>query len=296
MSILVNGEEVPPELIRDEAERIKQMQAGALSDDLEGKIRLRQAAERNAIGRVLFRQATSQDQDPIDPKRVEKELKTYLASQGCVTPRAESEARKNIQEQLRAERTIARLVGAIKTPSLAEMERFHRKNRHNFIGQETVKASQIVKHPTEECPDAQAKAVIDSAMADLQSGHSFEDVVARYSDCKQNGGNLGEFSRGVMVDEFDEVVFALRPGERSPVFRTAFGYHIVELKERRPGRPLAFKEVRHDIERVMVFGCRQTAFQQAVQVLLERATIRRVSAEQVPSFTKTTAAGQSAAL
>ena len=38
---------------------------------------------------------------------------------------------------------------------------------------------------------------------------------------KGGGGDLGSFERGVMVEEFDNVVFAMKPGERSPIFRNA---------------------------------------------------------------------------
>ena len=68
---------------------------------------------------------------------------------------------------------------------------------------------------------------------ELRNGAAFAEVADRYSDCPGSGGDIGWFPRGEMVPEFDEVVFALAPGENSEVFRTRFGFHIVRVLERK---------------------------------------------------------------
>jgi parvulin-like peptidyl-prolyl isomerase len=75
----------------------------------------------------------------------------------------------------------------------------------------------------------------------LKSGDNFEILADLESDCKGNGGDLGWFPRGVMVEEFDDVVFELSPGQQSPIFETRFGLHIVRVLEKRaPGiQPLS---------------------------------------------------------
>ncbi|TAE46952.1 MAG: hypothetical protein EAZ89_19020 [Bacteroidetes bacterium] len=50
---------------------------------------------------------------------------------------------------------------------------------------------------------------------------------------RQRKGDLGWFGRGMMVSEFEEIVFQMRPGDVSEPFRTEFGYHIVKLLERK---------------------------------------------------------------
>lgn len=61
-------------------------------------------------------------------------------------------------------------------------------------------------------------------------------MAALYSDdavSAKKGGELGFFSRGDMVSEFETVAFSLQPGEISPVFETKYGFHIIQMIERR---------------------------------------------------------------
>jgi len=82
---------------------------------------------------------------------------------------------------------------------------------------------------------------MDQITARLNAGEDFRTLADQESDCKGNGGDLGWFTRGVMVEEFDDVVFGVPPGQRSSVFETRFGLHIVQVLEKRPPgiRPLS---------------------------------------------------------
>ncbi|MCF6767021.1 peptidylprolyl isomerase [Thiotrichales bacterium 19S11-10] len=63
---------------------------------------------------------------------------------------------------------------------------------------------------------------------------SFEDAAKNHSLCPsgQRGGELGTFSKGQMVPEFDQVVFNEAVGEVHGPVKTQFGYHLVEITER----------------------------------------------------------------
>jgi len=82
-----------------------------------------------------------------------------------------------------------------------------------------------------------AKARADEVLAKLQSGEkSFEDLAKEYSDdptTKENGGELGWFSRGQMVTEFEDAAFALEVGKTSGLVKTVYGYHIIKLEEKK---------------------------------------------------------------
>jgi peptidyl-prolyl cis-trans isomerase C len=77
--------------------------------------------------------------------------------------------------------------------------------------------------------DQEAKTVL----ARLSKGEKFSNIAKELSMCpsKKQGGDLGTFTRGKMVKEFETAAFVLQKGELSPVVKTKFGYHIIKRLE-----------------------------------------------------------------
>jgi peptidyl-prolyl cis-trans isomerase C len=69
---------------------------------------------------------------------------------------------------------------------------------------------------------------------EIEAGRDFAEVAKKHSQCPsgQKGGELGEFSRGQMVPEFDRVVFQEAVGKVHGPVKTQFGYHLVEITKR----------------------------------------------------------------
>ncbi|HKM75770.1 MAG TPA: peptidylprolyl isomerase [Candidatus Bathyarchaeia archaeon] len=67
----------------------------------------------------------------------------------------------------------------------------------------------------------------------LNKGEKFSNVAKEVSVCpsRKNGGDLGTFTRGKMVKEFEQAAFVLEKGQTSPIVKTQFGYHIVRRLE-----------------------------------------------------------------
>ncbi|MEO7386904.1 MAG: peptidylprolyl isomerase [Gammaproteobacteria bacterium] len=68
----------------------------------------------------------------------------------------------------------------------------------------------------------------------IEGGEDFAKVAKEYSECPsgQQGGDLGEFSPGMMVKEFDTVVFSADVGKVHGPVKTQFGYHLIEITQR----------------------------------------------------------------
>lgn len=68
----------------------------------------------------------------------------------------------------------------------------------------------------------------------ILAGEKFEDVAQKYSQCpsRASGGDLGEFGPGMMVAEFDKVVFNEEVGVVHGPVQTQFGYHLLEITSR----------------------------------------------------------------
>ena len=77
--------------------------------------------------------------------------------------------------------------------------------------------------------DKDAQAVLER----LKRGDKFGNIARDVSLCpsKKRGGDLGTFTRGKMVKEFENAAFALQKGQVSPIVKTQFGYHIIKRLE-----------------------------------------------------------------
>ncbi|MBK1660881.1 peptidylprolyl isomerase [Paracraurococcus ruber] len=123
-------------------------------------------------------------------------------------------------------------------------------------GEEEVRARHILVRS-----EAEAKA----AIAAVQGGEDFAAAARRLSTDpgSREGGDLGFFKRADMVPEFAEAAFAMKPGEVSatPV-RSAFGWHVIKLEERRSAPVPGFEESRQQIRNQLV--------QEQVDALVQR--------------------------
>ena len=86
-------------------------------------------------------------------------------------------------------------------------------------------ARHIIVKTAEACADLKTK---------IEGGADFADMAKKHSECPSGneGGNLGEFSPGQMVPEFDTVVFNDDVGKVHGPVKTQFGYHLIEITSR----------------------------------------------------------------
>ncbi|MAF14205.1 MAG: hypothetical protein CMI53_04945 [Parcubacteria group bacterium] len=77
-------------------------------------------------------------------------------------------------------------------------------------------------------------------------GGSFIELAKEFSEdvTSIQGGDLGYFSKGQMVEEFEKVAFSLEPGEISDIVKTQFGYHIIKVEEKLTGENNEVTQVR----------------------------------------------------
>ncbi|WP_265517553.1 peptidylprolyl isomerase [Nitratireductor luteus] len=111
---------------------------------------------------------------------------------------------------------------------------------------EEVQARHILVATEEE-----AKAIIQQ----LEEGGDFAEIAKEKSSdgSASEGGDLGYFTKGRMVPEFEEAAFALEPGEftKEPV-KSQFGYHVIKVEDRRQQQPPAFEQVQNQIKSMLL--------------------------------------------
>lgn len=254
MPILVNGERVDDALVRQEAQIIRSylQEASTGEDALALDLRAWEWARENVIEKVLLRQAAMTD----------PEL-------GSGVPPEQEEAAERVA------RLVAKLTGKVSAPKKKDVTDFYRKNRDRFYAPEMVHAGHIVKNVDERVDESSALEAIRAAQQELLDGKPFEEVADQRSDCPGNGGNLGFFPRGRMVQEFDDVVFSLKAGEVSPIFRSPFGFHIATVYRRVAEGVRDLAEVRGEIEELLTRRSKEECIEQFVDGLRAKADIRK---------------------
>lgn len=104
---------------------------------------------------------------------------------------------------------------------------YYESNKEFYKADEVTASHILVKE------EALAKEILQK----LKGGADFAALAKEYGTdgTKDAGGSLGTFGRGAMVAEFEEVAFALQPGELSDVVKTEFGYHIIKVTDKNQG-------------------------------------------------------------
>ncbi|WP_182085164.1 peptidyl-prolyl cis-trans isomerase [Aureimonas sp. ME7] len=99
------------------------------------------------------------------------------------------------------------------------------------------------------------KEEADAAIKELDAGKDFDAVAAEKSTgpTGPQGGDLGFFGPGQMVPAFETAAFALQPGTytKEPI-QTQFGWHVIEVLEKRPQQPPAFEQVKDQVRQVVM--------------------------------------------
>jgi peptidyl-prolyl cis-trans isomerase C len=141
------------------------------------------------------------------------------------------------------------------------------------------------RKPTEEIEarhilvktEKEARAIIKQ----LEKGANFAKLASKKSmgPTKDQGGNLGWFSRGDMVKEFEDAAFALKKGQftKEPV-KTQFGWHVIKVEGRREKPAPELKEVRQQITQTLL----RELYQAEIKRLIASAKIERFAADGKP--------------
>jgi len=135
-----------------------------------------------------------------------------------------------------------------------EISNYYQNNQEEFRLPERVRARHILISPgPEDTEEARTKArqKAEDVLAQLKKGADFSDLAKKYSDdpaSRTKGGDLGYFSRQDMEPTFVETAFALKEiGEISELVETSYGYHIIQLLEKKPTEIPPLENVKEQI-------------------------------------------------
>ena len=147
------------------------------------------------------------------------------------------------------------------TVSDEEVKKYYDENKDKLVEGETVNASHILV-------DSEDKA--NELLKKINGKEiSFEDAARKESSCpsKENGGNLGEFTRGQMVPEFDEACFSMNEGEIKGPVKTQFGYHLIKLNSKSESKQLEFDKIKDQLKTTLLQEKQRAAYQSKINQL-----------------------------
>lgn len=173
-----------------------------------------------------------------------------------------------VRDDIRVELTARKLIKHKNTISEEEIKEYFENNRERFNIPDEFEARHILVGSEEK-----AREIINL----LDEGEDFAALAAEHSTdtgTKTQGGNLGIFPRGAMVSAFQDAIDSLKVGERSGAVQTSFGYHVIELLDRKEGREVTFEEVKDDVENAIYDGMMGTLREILYASLFEDAHIK----------------------
>ncbi|MCH4890408.1 peptidylprolyl isomerase [Acidaminobacter sp. JC074] len=170
-----------------------------------------------------------------------------------------------VKENMIKQFAIRTLLDSVKVED-KEIEDFYGQNAAMFSNPESVTASHILV-------DTEEKANV--ILEELKGDKSFEDAAKEYSSCpsSQNGGDLGNFTRGRMVPEFENAAFAMDVNEVSGVVPTQFGFHIIKVTDKQEASQKTLEEAKEEIANTVLLQKQQQVYLAKVDEIKKNVTV-----------------------
>lgn len=300
------GVSVSDALLREEIARIPAFQNNGVFDPAQYQLRL----EANRLTPTAFearlrRELTSDflprkvgDSSFVSPAALER----YLALDGQTrdirfvrippidqAPEAPSEEEITAWfaangDRFRSEETVeleylevdaARLEPAA-DPDEATLRARYEAQRDRYVVAEQRLAAHILVGVAPDAPAEAVKAAQEKAAslaAQARAGADFAELARASSDdlgSRADGGELGWIERGMMQPAFETALFALEPGAVSDPVKTDEGFHVIQLREVRPGSERSFEEVRDELLAEARAAARETAYNELVGRIVDQ--------------------------
>ena len=283
MTLIVNGEKIEDSAIQREYERLRPDYERVFVDQSpeEQKAQLLEWSRENVIENVLLNQEAEKRDGQIPEADVESvlaEMKEQYKEQlpEELNDEDKKKIRKQIGLQMKVEQMLRDVCRDIPNPSKEAVSEYYEENKEQFESAEQIRVGHIVKHINWQSDESAAHSVLKKAQDELNSGAVFETLAEKYSDCPENGGDLGYITKGQMVEEFDDVVFNLGVGQISDIFRTRFGFHIAKVYDRKPAVVRSMEEVKEIAVNALKEQMRREAVDEFVDGLKNEAGIEEV--------------------
>jgi parvulin-like peptidyl-prolyl isomerase len=280
-------------------EKIKDFKQKLLDQMIDDKL-LKQEAKKQKI-RITKREVEEGIKQVKKRFNSDAEFQTELKKENLTLPEFE----KRIEEQLMVMKLIEQEIKAkTRQPTDEEVRAFYDQVQQKMAGKnlglppkdeeelaalakymsratsEQVRARHIlitVNKNATMAEKSEALKKIKKIQQELKAGADFGDLAKKYSEdpgSASRGGDLGYFSKGDMVPEFEKVAFSMNVGQVSDPVLTDFGYHLIKVEEKRSGRKLSYDDVKNDLKELLYQKAAQQRYEEWIKGLRAGANIK----------------------
>lgn len=269
-------QQIPPEQMAKVEAQLVQM-----------KDKMREQKVNEFIERTVLTQEADKKKIAVTDNETKEVIKSYekqipagmtlenvLKMQGMTLDKMRDE----INFRLRAQKLIESEVKGESTSTDEEIKEYYSKNKERFDEPESVHARHIlVKTGTadNETVKNAKKAKIESIRKKLVNGGDFAKLAQENSECpsKSKGGDLGTFSKGRMVKEFEDAAFSQKINEIGPVVTTQFGHHVIQVLEHKQASSRSLDEVKEQITGILQQQAKNKAIKDYIEGLKKNSNI-----------------------
>lgn len=258
----VNGQDIPRAEFSKQMERTRarfQRAGRQIAPQLEG--RLKENLIRKMVEEELIAQKAKAEGVTIDAAELEAKLAEHKARFGSDkafssflerTQQSEADVKADLEKNLLRDKLFAKLLAG-QEPTEADAEKYYGENKDKYLQKEQITAQHILLKTDKDTTDAQKKeklALAKKLTAEAKKqGADFGEIAKRSSEgpTAARGGDLGTFSRGRMVKQFEDAAFAAKAGDIVGPVETQFGYHVIKVNEKTEEKQRTFEDVKETI-------------------------------------------------
>ena len=287
MAIKVNEHLIPDWAIERQAQAMFEQVAKSMPDKPREVVQLAalDLARDRMIDQTLMAQESQKRDYVIDAEEINLGMKNWISQNGGKKAfskgkhpviKTEDDLRKEITSQIQFNRLLEE-ESTGETVSESEAKKYYDARPDLFETEVLLTASHILKMAKTEEEFDRAEEQIIEIRKKIENGEAFVDLIKKESDDSQNDGHLGTFGKGRMVPPFEKAAFALKVGEISEPVKSQFGWHLIELHDRKEPEVTSFEEVKEKIIEYLGERRKDRVFDQFLDKLKKQAEITEVA-------------------
>jgi len=231
-----------------------------------------QSALDGLIENTLIRQEAKKEGVTVTDQEVQDRINNFKSTVGSEEKFASllsmyGLTEESLKEQLIPQMLAEKLITKDKPITDKELMDFFVKNKSSFDEKEMVMARHILVKTQEEAQDILNRLKKGEDFAKLAKEKSIDTAT------KEQGGEMGWIGRGAVDSALENVLFSLKKGEMTPIVKTAFGYEIAQVQDKKAARSVTFNEVKDKVKEAYIADMVQKNYSTWIQGLKASANI-----------------------